>query len=173
MTRFPSLRFNHKVTLAFMQRSAVLAGALIAASLAGTQANAVGDGLYQSVAGVEAFIGVVPAEITKGHAPTQPAKERMHGGVPSGGHQYHLIAAVFDAKTGARIEDAAVTVQVSGLGLAGPKQVLEPMSIAGTVTYGVFVDLPGADQYTIVLTIKRRAAAEPITLKFTYDHRNQ
>ena len=57
MTRFPSARLNHKATLAFMQRSAFLAGALVAAALTGAQANAAGDGLYQSNAGVEAFIG--------------------------------------------------------------------------------------------------------------------
>ena len=59
MTRFPSARLNHKAILAFMQRSAVLAGALVAAALTGAQANAAGDGLYQRNAGVEAFIGVV------------------------------------------------------------------------------------------------------------------
>jgi hypothetical protein len=63
--------------------------------------------------------------------------------------------------------------QVSGLGLAGPEKVLDPMTIGGTVTYGAYFDLPGPDLYTIVLTIKRPASAQPITLKFTYDHRNQ
>jgi hypothetical protein len=129
MTRFPSARLNHKATLAFMQRSAFLGGALVAAALTGAQANAAGDGLYQSNAGVEAFIGVVPAEIAKGHAPTGP-EAAMHSGVPTGGHQYHLIAPLLDAKTGARIADAAVTAQVSGLGLAGPKWAMEPMTIA-------------------------------------------
>ena len=171
MTHFPSARLNHKAILAFMQRSAVLAAALVAAALTGAQANAAGDGLYQRNAGVEAFIGVVPAEITKGHAPTGP-ESGMHGGVPTGSHQYHLIAAVFDAKTGARIADAAVTAQVSGLGLAGPVKVLEPMTIASTVTYGAYFDLPGPDLYAIALTIKRPAAEQPITLRFNYDHRN-
>jgi hypothetical protein len=156
----------------FMKCSAVvLGGALIAALLAAWPANA-GDGLYQSASGVEAFIGLVPAEITKGHAPTGP-EGAMHGGAPTGVHQYHLIAAVFVASTGARIADAAVTGQVSGLGLAGPEKVLDPMIIAGTVTYGAYFDLPGPDLYTIVLTIKRPGAAQPITLKFNYDHRNQ
>ena len=157
----------------FMKRSAVLlVGTLIVASLADVPANAAGDGLYQSASGVEAYVGVVPAEITKGHEPAQP-EVPMHGGVPRGGHQYHLVAAVFDAKTGERIVNATVTAQVSGLGLAGSMKALEPMTIAGTLTYGGYFDLPGPDLYTIVLTIKRPGAAQPITLKFTYDHRNQ
>ena len=157
----------------FMNRFVVLlAGALSAASIADGPANAAGDGLYQSASGVEAYIGVVPAEITKGHEPTQP-EGPMHGGVPRRGHQYHLVAAIFDASTGERITDATVTAQVSGLGLAGPKKALEPMTIAGIITYGGYFDLPGLDLYTIVLTIKRPIAAQPVTLKFTYDHRNR
>ena len=172
MTRLLSSRFNRKAPATFTKCSAVVLGALIAASVVAWPANAAGDGLYQSASGVEAFIGMVPAEITKGHAPTGP-EGAMHGEVPTGGHQYHLIAAVFDAKTGARISNAAVTAQASGVGLAGPEKVLEPMTIAGTITYGAYFDLPGLDLYTIVLTIRRPGAAQPITLKFTYDHRNQ
>ena len=172
MTCFHSPRLHQKLPPTLMQRSVLIAGAVIAASLVAGAANAAGDGLYQSASGVEAYIGMVPAEITKGHAPTGP-EGAMHGEVPTGGHQYHLIAAVFDAKTGARIADAAVTGQVSGLGLAGPEKVLEAMAIAGTITYGAYFDLPGPDLYTIALTIKRPASAQPITLKFTYDHRNQ
>jgi hypothetical protein len=55
----------------------------------------------------------------------------MHGHVPKGPHEYHLVAAVFDAATGARVSDAAVTAEVSGLGLSGSKRKLEPMQIAG------------------------------------------
>ena len=173
MTRLPSPRSPKKAPLTFMQCFAVLlAGALVAAALTGNAAKATGDGLYQSASGVEAFIGVVPAEITKGHEPTQP-EGAMHGGVPTGGHEYHVIAAVFDAETGARIADAAVTAQVSGLGLAGPQKVLDPMRIAGTITYGAYFDLPGPDVYTIMLTIKRPGASQSVALKFSYDHRNQ
>lgn len=157
----------------FMNRFVVLvAGALIAAALCGGSANAAGDGLYQRGSGIEAYLGVVSAEITKGHEPTQ-TQGPMHGGVPDGGYQYHLVAAVFDANTGERITDAAVTAQVSGSGQVGPKKALESMTIAGTITYGGYIVLAGPGLYTIVLTIKRPAAAEPITLKFGYDHRTR
>ena len=150
--------------------AALLAGALIAAVLAGGAADAAGDGLHQSASGVEAYVGLVPAEITKGHKPTQP-EGPMHEGVPRGSHQYHLVAAVFDAKTGERISDATVAAQVSGLGL-GPERALEPMSIAGTITYGAYFDLPGFDRYRIALTVKRLGITKPVTLMFTYEHRN-
>lgn len=95
----------------------------------------------------------------------------MHGRIPSGPHEYHVVAAIFDAATGARISDANVTAQVSGLGLSGTKKKLEPMEIAGTTTYGGFFDLPGFDLYTVRLAIDRAGAPQPVVLDFKYDHR--
>lgn len=150
---------------------AFLYGILLATFLGGLPARAGAGGLYQKAGGLEAYIGFVPAEITKGHAPTQPDKP-MHDGVPRGSHQYHLVAAIFDATTGDRISDASVTAQVSGLGLAGPEKALEPMSIAGTITYGAYFELPGFDRYRVVLSIKRAGVTKPVALVFNYKHRN-
>ena len=94
----------------------------------------------------------------------------MHSRIPKGPHEYHLVAAVFDAATGARVSDAAVTAEVSGLGLSGSKRKLELMQIAGTTTYGGFVDLPGLDLYTVKLIVER-SGASPAVLQFKYDHR--
>ncbi|KAB2943100.1 MAG: hypothetical protein K8F92_04925 [Hyphomicrobium sp.] len=151
--------------------AAFLYGVLLATSLGGLPASAGEGGLYRKAGGIEAYIGFVPAEITQGHAATQ-ADKPMHDGVPRGHHQYHLVAAVFESDSGARISDAMVTAQVSGLALSGPRKAMDPMTIAGTTTYGAYFELPGADLYTIVLTIKRAGATKPVTLKFTYDHRN-
>jgi hypothetical protein len=157
----------------FMNRRVVLVvGSLLGTAPCGGAASAAADGLYQSASGVAAYLGVVPAEITKGHEPTQP-QGPMHGGVRDGGYQYHLVAAVFDASSGERITDATVTAQVSALGVGGPTKALEPMTIAGAITYGAYFNLRTRDLYIIVLAIKRPEAGQPITLKFTYDHRNR
>jgi hypothetical protein len=95
----------------------------------------------------------------------------MHGGVPGGVHEHHLVVAIFDAATGARVADAAVRAQVSGVGLAGSSKTLEAMQIAGTTTYGAFFDLPGADLYTIKVTIARPGSQHPVAVTFKYDHR--
>jgi len=97
----------------------------------------------------------------------------MHGGIPTGPHEYHVIAAVFDAATGARVSDAAVTAQVSGLGLSGSRKKLEPMEIAGTTTFGGFFNLPDRDLYTVKLTVERSGGAQPAVLEFKYDHRQR
>lgn len=125
---------------------------------------------YKLAGGLAVYIGVVPAEIVKGH-PSQHAEKTMHGRAPKGAHEYHVVAAIFDAASSARVSDASVTAQISGLGLSGTKKKLDPMEIASTVTYGGFFDLPGRDLYTIGLTIERPGQPKPVSLEFRYDHR--
>ncbi len=135
-------------------------------------AMAAEDGQYKTANGLAVYLGVVPAEIVKGPSP-HSAERPMHGRVPRGVHQYHVVVAIFDAATGARISHATATAQVSGLGLAGTKKKLDPMEIANTVTYGAFFDLPGLDLYTVRLTVERSAGERPITVDFKYDHRRK
>ncbi len=131
--------------------------------------SAEGD-LWKTAGGVSVYLGVVPAEIVKGLPSTSTTDRPMHSRIPKGAHEYHLVAAVFDAASGARVSDAVVTAEVSGLGLSGSRKKLEPMQIAGTTTYGGFVDLPGYDLYTVKLTVER-SGASPSALQFRYDHR--
>lgn len=153
-----------------MQRFAVPLAVVVAAMApVARPALAAAHDLYQRAFGVEAYIGVVPAEITKGHKATQP-EGPMHGGVPRGSNRYHLVAALFDATSGERITNAAVSAQVSRIGVAGPKTTLDPMTIAGTITYGGYFELPDPSLYSIVLTIIRPGVSQPITLKFAYDN---
>lgn len=145
----------------------IVAGSAVAVSGAAVQAA---DDYTRSADGLTAYLGVMPAEIVRGHPPGHP-EQAMHGGTPKGSHQYHVVAALFDSASGARISDATVTAQISGLGLAGSKAKLEPMEIAGTISYGGFFNLPGRDLYTVRLTIERPGAARAVELNFKYDHR--
>lgn len=99
-------------------------------------ATAAETGQVARVDGMEVYYGLLPAEISRG----QPTRhiEKQHGGVPRGRGQYHLIVSVFDAKTGKRIENATVSARVGELALAPQSKMLEPMQIAGTVTFGNF-----------------------------------
>ena len=135
-----------------------------------SMAVAADDPPYKLAGGLAVYIGVVPAELVKGH-PSQHAEKTMHGGAPIGAHQYHVVAAIFDATSGARVSDASITAQISGLSLSGTKKKLDPMEIASTLTYGAFFDLPGRDLYTIGLAIERPGQPKPVNLEFKYDHR--
>ena len=126
----------------------------------------------KTAGGVTVYLGVVPAEIVKGLPASSSTEGPMHGRIPKGPHEYHIVAAVFDAVTGSRISDAAVTAEVSGVGLSGDKRKLEPMQISGTTTYGGFFDLPGFDIYTVKLEVEHGVAG-PAILQFKYDHRRK
>lgn len=141
---------------------------------------------YQTAGGVAGYIGVVPAEIVKGH-PIGHTEQSMHGGVPPKAHEHHLIVALFDANTGVRITNAQVAVTVFGPGntmvyaqrhpkpWGAPPPVLplthlDPMQIAGTTTYGGFFQLPAAAVYTIQVIVQRAEKTKPVTLNFVYDN---
>jgi hypothetical protein len=143
--------------------------ALVCASVV-SNTTAADDQDYKVVGGLAIYLGVMPAQIAKGHAPGHPERA-MHGGPPRGQHQYHFVAAIFDDASKTRISDATVTAQISGLGLAGPRWKLEPMELSGTMTYGGFFNLPGRDLYTVRLTVERPGTAKPVVVDFKYDHR--
>ena len=157
-------------------RNACFALMLLVATVVALRSAAIAadDGDYKTVGGLSVYIGVVPAELVKGLPSHQSSEPPMHCGIPQGSHQYHVVAAVFDAASGARISDATVTAKVSGLGLSGSQQPLDSMKIADTTTYGGFfyLFLP-SDVHTITLIVKRLGSQQPVVLNFTYDHRRQ
>lgn len=121
------------------------------------------------VDGVAIYLGVMPAEIIQGH-PREHEEGRMHGGVPAGRHRDHLVLALFDDDSGERIEDAQVSAGVMELGLRGQWKTLEPMRIAGTITYGNYFDMPDEGTYHIRLRIRRPGSAGVIEAVFTHRH---
>ncbi len=128
------------------------------------------DGLSKVVDGLSVYIGVVPAQIVKGHPAGHP-EQTMHGGPPAGQNEYHLVTAIFDAKTGERITDATVDAQIAPLALPGSTTRLEPMQIAGTITYGGYFSAAGRGRYTIKLAILRPGTPGPIKVDFQYERR--
>ena len=157
----------------------VLAGSAFMAASSIQPANR----LYQTSDGLSVYIGVVPAEIFKERHP----ETAMHGGVSAASNEYHLVAAIFDADSGARVSDATVAVTVFGPGntmLFGqrhlrpwgswplsatvPRNPLEPMRIGQTVSYGEFFVLPRPAAYTFQLSIARPGRPRPTIMNFIY-----
>lgn len=84
--------------------------------------------------GIVLYWGLVPSALV-----SQPhAQEELHGGRPPGGGRLsHLVVALFDARSGARIENAVVRAQLSETGIVDPPaRYLVPMSINGQTSYG-------------------------------------
>jgi hypothetical protein len=118
----------------------------------------------QSAAGVTVELGIVPAENLRG------AERQMHGGVPSGKGVYHVMVAVFDAKTGARVADAQVRARVEEVGLTKEEKALEPMQLANAVTYGNFFRMAGQGTFRITVQIRRPGTTRMTELQFQHQH---
>jgi hypothetical protein len=155
-----------------MRRVALILGLLVGVASSSVATDAAADDSYKTAGGLAVYLGVLPAAMIQGHPRGHP-EEAMHGGVPSGRHAYHVVAAVFDAATGERVEDAVVEARVGEPGLAGVTRQLEPMVIADTVTYGNYFQLSGDAPYRIDLSITRPGLATPIRVEFTYEHRTR
>lgn len=149
-------------------RTLLLLLVLAGAGSVSSPVRAAEDGQYKTTDGIGVYYGILPAEIVKGHPGGHP-EAAMHGGLPPG-HQVHLIVALFDAATSARIENAKVSAAVSPLGIPRLSQPLDPMQIAGTVTYGGFFPLARGDRYVVDVKIERPGALRPIEVEFSYDH---
>ena len=119
--------------------------------------------------GLEIFHGVIPAEIILGH-PADHIERKMHGGVPGGRGQHHLIVSVFESKSRQRIADAAVTARVTEVGLGGQQKKLEPMQFAGAMTYGNYFRMAARGPYRIEIEILRPGSTGPVKTSFEFSH---
>ena len=125
----------------------------------------------QTVDGMSIDIGVIPAELVRGHSTEPGDPNALHGGTPTNSSSHHLVVAHFDTKSGARIADARIK---AGLGDRSynhePDTVLSPMQINGTMTYGAFFLMQGAGPWRIHLDIQRPGIAHSSEANFAYEH---
>lgn len=135
-----------------------------------TAAFAADSSQHKVVQGVAIYLGVFPAEMILGH-PRPHTEAEMHDGVPGGQHQQHVVVALFDNVTGKRITGARVKANVSGVGLSGVQKKLEPMLIAGTVSYGNYFNmLAPSNPYHIQVRIELPGVAGVIEAQFDYQY---
>ncbi len=121
---------------------------------------------YHKVAdGVSVYFAIVPAEMVRGHPREHPEGE-MHGGVPAG--ENHVMAALFDEKSGERIVRAEVTARVRGGNAPDIEKRLEPMTIAGSLTYGNYFYMVGSGPYQIELRIHAPGRNKPVSMRFKW-----
>lgn len=142
----------------------VLSGLTIAGA-----ALATGSSDRQTVGNIRIYLGVMPAQIILGHPLTHP-EASMHGGSPAGDDEYHVIVSLFDNRTGEPITRAAVSARVSEIGLLGEEKKLEPMNIAGTLTYGNYFKMAGNGPLRIQLDVRWPGDADHISAVFEHRH---
>jgi hypothetical protein len=141
--------------------------AVVLLALAATKGAFAAESM-QNVRGLSIYLGVMPAEIVQGHA-REHDESKMHRGVPSDRRrQRHVVVAVFDQASGVRIEDAVVTAKVAELGLAPVEKRLEPMPIAGAMSYGNFFAMSAPGTYRIDVRVSQPATSTTAEARFTY-----
>ncbi len=143
-----------------------LFGALFVCSLAmlSTSASAGHFGQTKTVGGVVIYLGMVPAAGLRQHPKDYPAHEVRK--IPSGKHVHHVMLALFEAPDGERITDAVVTLHVAPLALGGPTRPLDPMMVAGVLTYCNYFRISPLDTTVIQAEIKRPDDARVIHARF-------
>lgn len=149
--------------------SSITKGALAAVWLCAVAAAAHAADSFKTAGPFAIYLGVLPAELAKGHSPEHP-EGKMHGGVPSARRQHHVVVAVFDANDGTRITDANVTASVGEPGLSITKRKLEPMVIDKTVSYGNYFPMGNPGPYRIEVEIRRPGTAVAVKTVFEYSH---
>jgi len=143
-------RSRNVLLAAFLATTLVIVGGVSAADLT------------KSASGMTVRLGITPAESMRGQPETN-----LHGGVPSGKGQHHLVVALFESGSGQRISNAEITAKVGELGLRTVEKKLDPMVIDKTVTWGNFFQMSSPGQYLIELNIRRRGVA-PVNVNFDY-----
>lgn len=147
----------------------MLAGILAMSAMASTAAD---TSQHKVVDGVAIYIGVLPSEMIKGH-PRIHSEGLMHDGVPAGKNRFHLVVALFDDASGKRISGAGRKAMVSEFGLSGQEKKLDPMVIAGTVTYGNYFAMPNPGTYRIHLEIGHAKPHSVGTIEAEFEYRRQ
>lgn len=155
----------------------IIAAAAIALSAAPADAGVV-DGV-RTVGDLTIYLGAVPAAITRGHDAAH-TEARMHGGgAAQGPHAVHLVVALFDRRTGARITDASVLARVGEERGRQATVRLEPMTVDGALTFGGYTDIRTVADYRIEVEVTRPGRPQPshpgqppnpLIARFTYVH---
>lgn len=129
---------------------------------------AAADGLQKTIGGYSIHVGVVSAGIMAFR--DDHGELRMHGGVPAGLDQHHVLVSLFDAASGARVADAEITARVYGPREPEEKR-LQHVPLGGEIAYGNFFRMRQGERYRIELMVRRAGSAEVVTAGFDYRHR--
>jgi hypothetical protein len=90
--------------------------------------------------------------------------EQIYGGKPiHGGKVHHLVLALFDSKSGKRIDDAIVRAQLSEPGIVdGPPKYVPLMTVNDQASYGQVFGMVRDGPYKFKVTVQLPDRTQPI-----------
>ena len=148
---------------ALAKRARMMAGALLTIALACTPVVAQQS---RSVAGLVINLGIVPAEV----ALRADGHRDMHPAHPPSGSQ-HLLITVDEEKTGKRIGDAEVVIEVTDPRGHVEKKPLVHTQAGGFPDYSELFRFGWEGEYSIRVIITPTPGAKPINTQFTVHHK--
>ena len=154
-----------------------LAGAALVIAPTSSAAGVV-DGV-KTVDDLTIYLGVVPAAIVRGH--TAELDAAIQAGLPrSSVHSVHIVAAVFNKTSGARLENIQLRARIHPIRAPGhgtaPKSwtvALQPMRVNGALTFGAFTNLGSWQDARISVDVtrpSRPARFRVTTAQFEFTH---
>lgn len=148
---------NNLALRAKMIAAAVLVSALACAPVAAQH--------RKTVAGIVINFGIVPAEV----ALRADGHRDMHPTNPPSGSQ-HLLVTLDEEKTGKRIGDAEVVIEVTDPRGHVEKRPLLHTQAAGLADYSELFVFGWQGKYSIRVIVTRRPGAKPLEARFTIHH---
>ncbi|HUH93565.1 MAG TPA: c-type cytochrome [Casimicrobiaceae bacterium] len=112
------------------------------------------------------YFGVIAGDTIRAHPKEYPPT--TYGVPPSAPDQYYVTVAVFDSGSGQRIEAAAVRARVATASGSGPEKTLQPITIAGSRSYGNYFAMGGSGPFKIAVSVKRSDSADTVQAQFDY-----
>lgn len=120
--------------------------------------------------GLAIYYGVLPAELVSPHELNAPGTHMSSRDARRPG-AHHVMVALFDAKTGQRIQEATITARIVPLSGAPEEKALKPMAINDSMSFGNFFRLDTDMPYVIHLRIRRAdAVGKDVEAQFRYQH---
>lgn len=124
-------------------------------------------GQYEVADGMTVYLGLMAAEVLRQHPQRYPAQ--MRAKIPRAANTYHVLLALFDNASGERITDAEVEARVSPVGLVGTTRRLDPMVVAGALTYCNYFKIKPTDTYLVEARIRRPGASRVVEVRFVLE----
>ncbi len=119
----------------------------------------------KAVGGMLMNVGVVPAS----KAAAFPGEAEKHGAKYPSGVQ-HVLVSLSDAKTGAHIGDARVTLEVKNPRGRVEKKQLVLASTAGMPDYSGIFEFGYSGVYRLRVTVELKGAKRPVTADLKWTH---
>jgi len=127
-------------------------------------------GMHKVVAGMDVYLGIVPAASLRVQQSRGFETQQMHGGIPRGKGYYHLNVSLLNSATKAEITDAHVEATVEDPVMGEDTKALDTMVFNDTISYGNYFRMPGHDPYRITVHITKPGGARPVSAEFDFRH---